>query len=100
VVLEVDALAGREIDLEDGDDLALDLAGAAAEVDAGHVAQARRLAPAGVADEVLDVERRPARPARRVAGRVLGVAPLAFEARNWTHARGLRGGGFDSYARV
>jgi len=58
VVLEVDALAGAERDVDERDDLALDLAGAVAEAELGHVAQARRLASARFADQVLDVERR------------------------------------------
>ena len=40
-------------DLGDRHDLPFDLAGAGAEAKLGHVAQARRLAPAGIADEVL-----------------------------------------------
>src|SRR5438270_11723545 len=55
VVLEEDRVAGREVDFGDGYDLALDLTGARAEVNLRHVLYARGLAPARLADEVLDV---------------------------------------------
>ena len=56
-MLEVDAVLRVEVYLRHRDKLALDLAGAAGELELDHVAQPRGLAPAGVADLVLLIER-------------------------------------------
>ncbi len=91
MMLEKDAVALAEANLRDGDDFPFNLAGASvAEANFGHVAQPRRFAPAGIADEVLDVERRSARLARSGVGRILHAAPRAGESLERFHGRKIR----------
>src|SRR2546423_7354863 len=92
VVLEEDRVAGREVYLGDGDDLALDLTGARAEVNLRHVLYARGLAPARFAYEVLDVERRAARAARERRALVHRLTPLAAYALKRAGVCGRSGG--------
>jgi hypothetical protein len=87
-MLEVEGVLRMEVDLSDRDQLALDLAGAAGEPELGHVAQPRRLAPAGVADLVPLIERGAARLAARGSRLVLRLAPLAL---NHFHAGKIAG---------
>jgi hypothetical protein len=83
-MFEVEAVLRMEVDLGDRDELTFDLAGAAREPELDHVAQPGRLAPAGIADLVLNVKGSTAHLAVRGAWLVLGVAPLAL---NHFHAR-------------
>ncbi len=80
VVLEEDGVAGAEVDFGHGHDLAFHLAGAGAEVDLRHVLDPRRFAPARFADQIANVERRSAGPARERGFVVHALAPLALDA--------------------
>src|SRR5215831_15897089 len=76
-MLKEHGIALAQVDLRDGHDLALNLAGAQAKVNFRHVANARRLAPARFAYQIADVERRSTRAARKRALLVLRRTPLA-----------------------
>jgi hypothetical protein len=80
VVLKEDRIAVGQGDVGDGYDLAFDLAGAVSEFDLGHVPQPRRFAPAGIADQILDVELRAAGEARGGGRRVLPAALFTDDA--------------------
>ena len=88
VVLEVHPLVRCEVDVDDRHDLAFDLARALVELDLGHVAQARRRAPA----QRTARPRQRAQPARR--GHSAGAAG-AFDGRRRTPFR-RRGFGHDA----
>src|SRR5438132_10559335 len=62
VMLEEDRIALSKINLSHRHYLSLDLASAQSEVNLGHVADTRRLAPARFADQILNVQRRTASP--------------------------------------
>src|SRR5581483_4117998 len=79
VVLEEDRVIRAEMDFGDGHDFPFHLAGARAELKFGHVAEARRFAPAGLAYQVANVERRSASAAGERGFIVLALAPLALD---------------------
>jgi hypothetical protein len=58
VVFEEDGVALRQVEVGNRHHLTFDLACAVAKVKLGHVPQARSLSPAGIADQILNVERR------------------------------------------
>src|SRR5208282_5003262 len=89
--LEENRIAGTQIDLGHGYDLSFHLAGTRAEVDLGHVLDARRLAPAGFADQIPDVERRAACLARERGSLVHALAPLALDALQRLRGRQVSG---------
>src|SRR5277367_2280728 len=78
-MFEEDGVSGTEIDFGGGYDFALYLAGACAEVDLRHVADAGRFAPSGVADNIADVERRATCGAGRRRLLVHALTPLALD---------------------
>ena len=79
VVLEVNGVLRGEVDLRDGDQFAFHLARAAGKTELGHVPQPGGLAPAGIADLVLNVERRAACHTRGGSWLILCVAPPALD---------------------
>src|SRR5262249_25142032 len=78
VMLEEYRIVLTEIDLRNGNDLALDLASASAKAYLGHVLDPRSLTPPGFAHQVFDVERRPARATRHSRLLIHRLAPLAM----------------------
>src|SRR5215471_17515513 len=79
VVLEIHRIALAKRYLGHRNNLALDLASAPPKMYLGHVPDARRLTPARIANEVLDVERRPTIPARQRRRFIRSLAPVAFD---------------------
>src|SRR5664279_2833164 len=63
----------------DGDDLAFHLAGAGAELNLGHIANAGRFAPAGFTDQIPDIEGSSASAAGQRGLLVHALAPLALD---------------------
>ena len=80
VVLEEDRVVRAQMDFGHRNDFAFHLAGAGAELKLGHVAEARGFAPAGLADQVANVERSAARAAGERGLLVHALAPLALDA--------------------
>src|ERR1700734_2999388 len=64
-------------------DFAFHLAGAGAELKLGHVAEAWSFAPARLADQITDIQRRAARTAAERGLLVHALAPLALDPFEW-----------------
>src|SRR6266699_6472353 len=82
MMFEVNRVTLSQIDFRHRHDLAFNLAGARAEMNLGHVLDARGLAPSRLADQIANVERRAASPARERRLLVLRLAPFTVEARD------------------
>jgi len=78
VMFEEDGVSGAEVDLGGGNDLALHLASARAEVDLRHVLDPGRLAPARFADQIANIERSSAGAAGQSSLLIHALAPLAL----------------------
>ena len=83
VVFEKHRIIRAQVNFRHRDDLAFHLARAGAELKLGHVAQARSFAPARFADQIANIERRPAGAASERGFLVLALAPLALNAFEW-----------------
>src|SRR5437764_10356641 len=79
VMLEIDCIARRKIQLCDGHYLAFDLTRALPELKLRHVLEARRFTPTRLADQILDVQRRSTGATGRRALLVHALAPLALQ---------------------
>src|SRR5436190_1675154 len=84
-MLVINRVALRQRHFGHRHDLALDLAGAIAKVDLGHIANARRLTPARIADQIFDVEWRAARRARKGMRQIHAATPFTLNALYWVH---------------
>src|SRR5437588_6147469 len=67
-----------QVDLGHWHDFSLHLTGAGVELKFGHVPEPRRLPPARLANEVADIQRRPARAASERSLLVHSLTPLAL----------------------
>jgi hypothetical protein len=79
VVLEEHRIVRAKMDLGYRNNFALHLTGAGAELKLGHIAQAGSFAPARLAYQIPDIQRRTARAASESGLLVHALAPLALD---------------------
>jgi hypothetical protein len=85
VMLKENGVLAAEGDISHRNQLPFHLADAGAEFQFGHIAQARGLTPAGITDDVLDIELRPAGDAVDGVRRILPAAPVTGDSLQWVH---------------
>src|SRR3982074_1444599 len=82
MMLEINGITLAQIDFRHRHNLAFDLASARAEMNLGHVLDARSFAPTRLAYQIANVQRSAASPARDRGLFILGLTPFASDARN------------------